>query len=237
MEGYDLTHGQLPAPPDITLDRGRLLGSSDAGTRNVMLASGNLDPALHFALGDRITVQFMGKFTGVPANSPALTLTVVGFFTDNRVFAEREGNLLADNTVLTQLAGDKAEYSIALHLDPARADAVLTQLVAAYPGTVWVHHYADLLSQVAAYFNNIMLALEAVVVPALLAPIIIIPDAGAVAMLGRPREPGILKGVGLSSRGILAPTLIQDGIAGKLAGAPATGRAAARRPAAERSSF
>lgn len=237
MEGYDLAHGQLPAPPDITLDRGRLLGSGDAGTRNVMLASGNLDPALHFALGDRITVQFMGKFTGVPANSLALTLTVVGFYTDNRVFAEREGNLLADDTVLTQLAGDKAEYSIALHLDPARADAVLTQFVAAYPGAVWVHNYADLLSQVAAYFNNIMLALEAVVVPALLAAIIIIADAVALAMLERRREQGILKAVGYTSRGILAQTLIEQGIAGVLAGLLAMGCSALAALALARISF
>jgi predicted lysophospholipase L1 biosynthesis ABC-type transport system permease subunit len=214
VEGYDLAGGQVPAPPDITLDSGRMLGSADAGTTNVAIEQVNIDPSLNLRLGDHITVQFSTKFNGTPPGSPSVTLTIVGFFTNNTLFADRAGNILADSSVVTALAESNAQADILIHVDPQRANDVLSQMLAAFPGEVFVHNLADVVAQEEALFNNVILALEVVVLPALVAALIIVANAVALAMLERRRELGILKAVGHTSRGVLADILIEQGIAG-----------------------
>jgi predicted lysophospholipase L1 biosynthesis ABC-type transport system permease subunit len=214
VEGYDLASGQVPTPPDITLDSGRMLGPADAGTTNAVLDRDNTDPSVNLKLGDRITVQYTTKFNGTPPNSPSVTLTIVGFSTNNTLFASRAGNFLADTSVVTALAGSNAQADILIHVDPQRANDVLSQMLTAFPGQVWVHNLADIVAQEEALFNNVILALEVVVLPALLAAFIIVANAVALAMLERRRELGILKAVGHTSRGVLADVLIEQGVAG-----------------------
>jgi ABC-type antimicrobial peptide transport system permease subunit len=219
VEGYDLGNGQTPAVPDITLDSGRLLGPADAGTTNALIDREQIDHSLNLGLGDRITVQFTTKFDGTPANSPSLTLTVVGFISNNTLFADRAGNILADTGVATALAGANAEADILIHVDPQRADAVLSEMLAMYGSEVWVHNLSDIVAQEEALFNNLILALEVVVLPALLAAFIIVANLVALAMLERRRELGILKAVGYTSRGVLADVLIEQGATGVTAAA------------------
>jgi predicted lysophospholipase L1 biosynthesis ABC-type transport system permease subunit len=214
FEGYDLAGGQVPSPPDITLDSGRMLGPADAGMTNVVIDRENTDRSVNLRLGDRITVQYTTKFNGTPPNSPSVTLTIVGFFTNNTLFASRAGNILADNSVVTALAGNNVQANILFHVDPQRANDVLAQMLAAFPGEVWVHNLADIVAQEEALFNNVILALEVVVLPALVAAFIIVANAVALAMLERRRELGILKAVGHTSRGVLADVLIEQGVGG-----------------------
>jgi predicted lysophospholipase L1 biosynthesis ABC-type transport system permease subunit len=219
VEGYDLAIGQTPAAPDITLDSGRLLGLADAGTTNALIDREQTDRSLNLALGDRITVQFTTKFNGTPANSPSRTLTIVGFVSNNTLFADRAGNILADASVATSLAGANTEADILIHVDPERADAVLSEMLTTYGSEVWVHNLSDIVAQEEALFNNLILALEVVVLPALLAGFIIVANVVALAMLERRRELGILKAVGHTSRGALADVLIEQGAAGVTAAA------------------
>jgi putative ABC transport system permease protein len=214
VEGYDLAGGQVPTSPDITLDSGRMLGPADAGTTNVVIDRGGTDPSLKLTLGDHITLQFTTKFNGTPPNSPSITLTIVGFSTNNTLFSSRAGNILADTSVVTALAGSNAQADILIHVDPQRANDVLSQMLTAFPGQVFVHNLADIVAQEEALFNNVILALEVVVLPALLAAFIIVANAVALAMLERRRELGILKAVGHTSRGVLADVLIEQGVAG-----------------------
>jgi predicted lysophospholipase L1 biosynthesis ABC-type transport system permease subunit len=222
VEGYDLANGQTPTAPDITLESGRLLGAADAGTTNILIDREQTDRSLNLALGDHITVQLVTKFNGTPAGSPSLTLTVVGFVTNNTLFADRAGNILADASVATALAGANTEADILIHVDPQRADAVLSEMLTTYGSEVWVHNLSDIVAQEEALFNNLILALEVVVLPALLAAFIIVANVVALALLERRRELGILKAVGHTSRGVLADVLIEQGAAGVTAAALAT---------------
>jgi ABC-type antimicrobial peptide transport system permease subunit len=220
VEGYDLANGQTPAAPDITLDSGRLLGPTDAGTTNALIDREQLpDRALNLGLGDHITIQYTTKFNGPPANSPSVTLTVVGFVTNNTLFADRAGNILADASVATTLAGANTQADILIHVEPQRADAVLSEMLTTYGSEVWVHNLSDIVAQEEALFNNLILALEVVVLPALFAAFIIVANVVALAMLERRRELGILKAVGHTSRGALAEILIEQGVAGLTAAA------------------
>ena len=219
VEGYDLANGQTPAAPDITLESGRLLGPADAGTTNALLDRQQTDRALNLQLGDRITIQFTTKFNGTPASSPSLTITIVGFVTNNTLFADRAGNIMADTSVATRLAGENTQADILIHVDPQRADTVLSELLTTYGSEVWVHNLSDIVAQEEALFNNLILALEVVVLPALLAAFIIVANVVALAMLERRRELGILKAVGHTSRGVLADVLIELGAAGVTAAA------------------
>jgi predicted lysophospholipase L1 biosynthesis ABC-type transport system permease subunit len=213
VEGYDLANGQTPAPPDISLDSGRMLEPADANTTNVVIDRQETDPTIAstLRLGDRITVQYTTKFTGTPTNSPMLTLTIVGFATDNTLFAGRAGNIFADNHIAMSLAGDTTQADILIHVDPQRANEVLAQILTTYGSEVWVHNLGDVVAQEEAFFSSVMLALEVVVLPALFAALLIIANIVALAMLERRRELAILKAVGHTSRGVLANILIEQG--------------------------
>jgi predicted lysophospholipase L1 biosynthesis ABC-type transport system permease subunit len=215
--GYDLSHGQVPAPPDITLDSGRMLGPQDAGTTNIVVDVQQVDRSLNLALGDRLTLQYTTKFNGTSAGAPALTLTIVGFYTNNTLFAARAGDVIADDGVVTRLAGRGASYQILLHLDPQVADAVLAQLQAQYAGQIGVHNYVEIVVQAETLLKNVILALEAMVLPALLAAFVLIANTVALAMFERRRELGVLKAVGQSSRGVLTAVLAEQGIAALVA--------------------
>jgi putative ABC transport system permease protein len=217
MLGLDLARGQAPSS-DITLDGGRMLDASDAGTQNAVLDQDQTDPALGLKVGDTITVEQTTKFNGPPPNAHKVTLTIVGLYTNHGAWSERAGNLMVDKSVATALDPNYF-YLVTAHVDPSAADSVLTQFVTDYPQAVFIHNYADVFAQFETFFNNLLLLLEAVALPALVAAIIIVANSVALAMLERRRELGILKAVGQTSRGVLAEVLIEQGVAGLASGA------------------
>jgi putative ABC transport system permease protein len=219
MLGLDLANGQTPSS-DITLDGGRMLDASDAGTHNAVLSQDQTDPALGLKVGDTITVEQTNKFTGSPPNANTVTLTIVGYYTNHGAWSQRAGNLLVDKGVATALDPNYF-YLITTHINPGAADGVLTQFVNDYPQALFIHNYADAFAQFETYFNNLLLVLEAVTLPALLAAIIIVANGVALAMLERRRELGILKAVGYTSRGALTEVVIEQGVVGLVGGAVA----------------
>ena len=212
--GFDLAHGQVPGAPDITLDAGRMLTASDAGTTNVVLFQDQTPPELHLHLGDQIVVEQTTKFSGPPPNAHTATLTIVGFYTNHAAYAQRAGNLLADSSVVTALDPNNYFDLVVVHVDPQSADSVLGGFVNDFPQQVFIHNYADVFSQFETYFNNLIVLLEAIVVPALLAALITVANAVALAMLERRRELGIFKAVGFTSRGVLGGVIVEQAIAG-----------------------
>jgi putative ABC transport system permease protein len=217
IEGYDLAGGQAPGAPDITVSSGRTLTPADAGSLNALFDPENSDRALQVRVGDHVTVQYSTKFSGTPAGSPLVTLTIVGFASNNTLFADRAGNILTDASVVTAIAGAQASADLLAHVDPQQANAVLSQMLDAFPGQVWVHNLGDVAAAESAYFQNVFLALQVVVLPALVAAFIIVANSVALAMMERRRELGTLKAVGYTSRGVLASILIEQGVAGLVA--------------------
>jgi predicted lysophospholipase L1 biosynthesis ABC-type transport system permease subunit len=214
--GFDLAHHHVPAAPDYTLVAGRMLAASDAGSQNVVADAGLRAAPLNLALGDRFTVQYLDKRTflgGGGPSGPTVTFTIVGFYQNNTGVPSLQETLLADYAAVDAVGGSNATYLLGIHVDPQQADALLTQLQAALPGQVFVHSYVDAFAGIEAYLRNLVLMLEALVFPALLAAAINIANVVALAMLDRRREVGILKAVGHSSRGVLAGVILEQGVA------------------------
>ncbi len=220
--GFDLAHGHIPAAPDFALVAGRMLNASDAGTNNVVVDATTQNAPLSLRLGDQIAVQYFSKNAartgGSPGGNPNITFTVVGFFQNNTGVFSLQDPVLADYSAVDAVGGNNALYTLAVHINPRNADAVLTQLQAALPGQVFVHSYVESLAGVESYLGNLMLVLEAIVLPALLAAVINIANAVALAMLDRRREMGILKAMGHTSRSVLANVALEQGIAALTAG-------------------
>jgi putative ABC transport system permease protein len=217
MLGFDLGHGHIPAAPDFALVAGRMLDASDAGSRNVVVDAATQNAPLSLKLGDQFTVQYFSKNAaragGAPGGNPNLTFTIVGFYQNNTGVFSLQDTLLADYSAVDAVGGDNALYTLAVHINPQHADAVLTQLQSALPGQVFVHSYVESLAGIESYLGNLMLVLEAIVLPALLAAVINIANVVALAMLDRRREMGILKAVGHTSRNVLANIALEQGIA------------------------
>ncbi len=220
IQGYDLTHGQLPSTQDITLSGGRLLQSGDAATSDVLLDD-RTGQQFQVGIGGHLTVRFITKFgliagSGPTANSPATTLTVVGFFHQNAELSAVNAQVLADRSVVDTLTQGRPIYFYALHIDPTVADAVLTRIQT--QTNAGVHNYAAEAAQVQNVIRQNLILIEAVASLALLAAIFIIANAVALALLERRREIGILKALGHTSRSVLGATLTENGLVGLTAG-------------------
>lgn len=219
--GFDLAHSQIPSAPDYTLVAGRMLTAGDAGSHNVVIIATTRDAPLSLKLGDQFNVQYLSKSTfksgGTAGSAPGITLTIVGFYQNNTGVPSLESTLLADYATVDAVGGANALYELGLHINPQRADGVLTQLQAAMPGQVFVHSYVDAYAQTENYLSSLIIVLEAIVLPAFLAAIINIANAVGLAILDRRREMGILKAVGRTSRGVLADVMLEQGIAALMA--------------------
>jgi ABC-type antimicrobial peptide transport system permease subunit len=215
--GFDLAHGHIPAAPDFTLVAGRMLNAGDAGTDNVVVDMATQSAPLALKLGDQITVQYFSKNAArggeTPSGNPNVTVTIVGFYQNNTGVSSLQLPLLADYAAIDAVGGDNATYELGVHINPRNADAVLTQLQTSLPGQVSFHSYVESLAGIENYLSNLLLVLEAIVLPALLAGIINIANAVALAMLDRRREIGILKAVGHTSRRVLATIALEQGMA------------------------
>ncbi len=148
-----------------------------------------------------------------------VTVTVVGFYdsTDLNAKTLAFASMLTDDTAAQQLAGGKASYVYALHLDPVNADQQLHEVQKQVPGILTVS-VGDLLLFITNLLNNLLVLLSAVMSLAVVAGLIIIANAVALAMLERRRELGILKATGFTSRSVLAEVLVEYAVVGFLGG-------------------
>jgi predicted lysophospholipase L1 biosynthesis ABC-type transport system permease subunit len=219
--GFDLAHGWRPQAPDFTVTSGRMLDRGDAGTRNVVVDEATRNAPLGLRLGDRITVQYLDKRSfisgGRPSGTP-VTCTIVGFYQNNTGVLSLQATLLGDYTTVDAIGGSNAFYTLGIHVDPPSADALLTQLQTSLPGQVFVHSYVDVSAQVENYLQNLILVLEILVLPALLAAALNVANAVALAMLDRRRELAIQKALGHTSRDVLGQIALEQGVATLVAG-------------------
>ncbi len=218
--GFDLAHGRLPTSPDFTLTAGRMLDKRDAGTTNVVVDSATRNAPLRLQVGDRITVQYLGKSafrSGGPPGGSLITYTVVGFYQNNTGVLSLQDTLLGDYTAVNELGGSNALYELGIHINPARADAVLTKLQAELPGQVFVHSYVDFYAQAESYLSNVLLVLAAIALPALLGAAISVANTVALSLLDRRYELGVQKALGQTSRDVLAQIVLEQGVAAFIA--------------------
>jgi predicted lysophospholipase L1 biosynthesis ABC-type transport system permease subunit len=215
--GFDLVHGRVPEAPDYVLTSGRMLNRGDAGTHNVVVDTATQNAPLRLKLGDQITVRYLDKRTFITGGGPTgqgVTCTIVGFYQNNTGVPSLQYPLLGDYAAVDAIGGSNAFYQLGIHVDPRTADAFLTQLQTELPpGQAFVRSYVDVFAQVQNFLHNLILLLEAIVLPALLAAAVNIANAVALAMLDRRRELAIQKALGHTSRDLLAQILLEQGVA------------------------
>lgn len=244
VEGYDLATGQKLE--DVTLaqgfqnsDKGRLLTAADANTNNVILPQFASLAPLNLKPGDTITIasQSAGQQTtgqgqtttqkgtstgttgGQTTSAPpkAVTLTVVGFYSGGTAFSP----ILADTSVVQEVAGNSYFYVYALKLDPQTADQSLHTVQKDVP-SIQTFSLIELTVFINTLLTNLIVLLTAVASLAMVAGFIIIANAVGLAMLERRREIGILKSVGFTSSSVLGEVVFENGLIGFIGAGLAT---------------
>ncbi len=242
VEGYDLATGQKLE--DVTLaqgfqnsDKGRLLTAADANTNNVILPQFASLAPLKLKPGDTITIasQSAGQQTTgqgqtttqtgtgttggqtTAAAPKAVTLTVVGFYSGGTAFSP----ILADASVVQEVAGNSYFYVYALKLDPQTADQSLHTVQKDVP-SIQTFSLVELTVFINTLLTNLIVLLTAVASLAMVAGFIIIANAVGLAMLERRREIGILKSVGFTSSSVLGEVVFENGLIGFIGAGLAT---------------
>jgi ABC-type antimicrobial peptide transport system permease subunit len=208
IEGYDVSHQQLPDTHSMILTGGRNLQASDVGTDNVLVSSllnsitslkGELKP------GSTITLMSSNGRT-------TRQVHIVGFYQST---GSTYGQIFAVNDTVTALtsAGQGVTQNFYIKVDPNQVGNALNKISQLAPNA-GVQNLADIGDFINSYINNTLLMLTALASLSLLAGVIIIANAVALAMLERRRELGILKSVGYTSSSILGEVLVENGIVG-----------------------
>jgi putative ABC transport system permease protein len=211
IEGSNLAGGQVP---HIALPKsshaGRALQVSDAGTNNILVDGQLMDKPFNLKPGDTITL-------GTQSGTQTRTVTIVGFFDSSPGQELHTGNLLADDSVVKGLAGDRLYQVWLLKVDsPHRAQAFRI-LSDADPQASMID-FTDFVAFFDQLLGNVIVFLSAIASLALLAGLVIIANTVALAMLERRREIGILKSVGYGSRAVLGQVLLENGLVGAIGG-------------------
>jgi ABC-type antimicrobial peptide transport system permease subunit len=207
IEGYDVGNNQIPSTQNLTIEHGRNLRSSDAGTNNVVIPLQLADRApLHLKVGNTIT------FVSVDRRSTA-TVTVVGVY-QSKNFGSNLYPILGTNDTVKALTPTGFEQSVFyMKIDPNKVSKAVDILGNAALNA-FVLNLANIGDIVGQFLNDILLTLTTIASLSLLAGIIIIANAVALAMLERRRELGILKSVGYTSGSILSEVLTENALVG-----------------------
>jgi len=211
---FDLSHGQLPGEAtlvkgDQDAQTGRMLGPSDAGTAPALLPFILSTDPLKLKLGDHITLSN-------PTSGTRATLTVVGFYMTNGL-NPLFGQILTDQAMVQNLAGNNLEFDYSLQLDPASTNAILGQIRMLAP-SVHTTSLADLLDTYKPLISNAIGLLDLIAAMALIASLVTLANTVALEMLQRRRELGILKSIGHSSRSVFSEVLLENGLIGLTGG-------------------
>jgi Predicted ABC-type transport system involved in lysophospholipase L1 biosynthesis, permease component len=206
IEGYDVANNQLPTlKGSLSLQKGRNLNMSDAGTNNVILPA-RLETinGINLNLNDKIVLSS-------PDRKHVATVTVVGFYRQTGFGS----NLypIIGTTDATKALSSSNESVFYLKIDPNKLSAAQDSLSKLVPNA-FVLSLANITDFINQLLNDILLTLTAIASLSLLAGVIIIANAVALAMLERRRELGILKSVGYTSSSILSEVLLENCIVG-----------------------
>lgn len=208
LEGYNLAEGSANLP-DITLAGGRNLGTSDAGTTNVVVNAELEQSPLNLRVGDLVELQSSD-------GSVTLILKIVGFYDGSQLTSNPNfASILADSSIANKLGGAATLDIYSLKVDPAQVPALRKHLNQAVPSAI-IFSAVDIDTLVNQLLSNLIIMLTTISSLAMIAGLIIMANAVALAMLERRREIGILKAVGHTSRSVLAIVLIENGLIGLL---------------------
>ncbi|HYK84113.1 MAG TPA: FtsX-like permease family protein [Ktedonobacteraceae bacterium] len=208
MEGYDVTHGQIPDTQGVTIT-GRNLNASDAGTNNVMLNAflERLAPFKgHIHVGSVLTLASIDGKT-------IRNVTVVGFYQTSGLNLHFGAILTTTNIVSALTPAGQDTTIFYMKVDSAQVGKALEAIGRIAPNAS-VLNFANIGDFINSFIGDILLVLTTIASLSLLAGVIIIANAVALAMLERRRELGILKSVGYTSGTILSEVLIENGIVG-----------------------
>jgi putative ABC transport system permease protein len=250
VQGYDLAAGQKLEDITLAQGfqkgdaKGRLLTASDAGTNNVILPQFASLAPLKLEVGDTITVVSQNAVTqgtgtgqgqgqGQTATQPGtgtngsqttaaqpqpVTLSVVGFYNGG---ATSFSPILADKSVVQEIAGNSFFYVYQLKLDPQNADQQLHEVQKDIP-SIRAVSLIELTVFINTLLTNLIVLLTVVASLAMVAGFIIIANAVGLAMLERRREIGILKSVGFTSSNVLGEVVFENGLIGFIGAGLAT---------------
>ncbi len=213
INGVDLRAGGTPT--GITIVFGRNLDARDAGTAHVLLRSALMNFPWGLRPGDTVTVSetSSGKRT---------TLQVVGFYERPRA---RRGfgsfftaPIFADQQLSAGLGGADAQWVTSYSVDSASLTKDATRLQAAVPGAL-VINIGDLTAVVDTILDELLNLLAVITALALAAGLSVVGNGVALSMLERRREIALFKAVGFGPRNVLKFVLVENALAGTLAGA------------------
>lgn len=207
-EGFHVGSANPADIPAVSIDAGRNLQPTDAGTNNVVVNDLLRAAPASLHLGATIVEQN-------PLSHTQRTLTIVGFFNRARTTDLIPGEILGDASAIAPLGGSQTRDLFLLKADPNQIPALRQDLNRQLP-SAQVVSITDFNQIIDRILNNLIVMLTAIASLALLAGLIIIANTVALAMVERRREIGILKSVGHTSRSVLAMVLIENGLVGVL---------------------
>lgn len=213
INGLDLRSGQQPTA--ITLTSGRWLGPQDAGTAHAIVRSALEDIPWGLRLGDRVTLSESGT-------SNRATIQIVGFYARSRL---RRGfgsfftaPIFADRALTLRLGGTDTQWVTTYTVAQNNLTSDATRLQAAVPGAL-VINIGDLTAVVDTILNELLNLLAVITALALGAGLAVVGNGVALSMLERRREIALFKAVGFGPRNVMQFVLVENALAGTLAGA------------------
>jgi putative ABC transport system permease protein len=213
VNGLDLRSGQ--APTGIYLASGRFLGPQDAGTAHAIVRSALEDVPWNLRLGDQVTLSETGT-------SKRATIQIVGFYGRSR---SRRGfgsfftaPVFADRALTVAMGGTDTQWVTSYTVNQSNLTSDATRLQAAVPGAL-VINIGDLTAVVDTILNELLNLLAVITALALGAGLAVVGNGVALSMLERRREIALFKAVGFGPRDVLRFVLVENALAGTLAGA------------------
>lgn len=212
ISGLDVGSGARPTGISVIAGRGLL--RADAGTNHVLMRASLENPPWSLQLGDRIMLHDAGS-------GRTRAVQVIGFYRRSR----RRGfssfftaPILGDRSIARALGGGNAQSIISFNIDPS----VLTQDAATLQrdvSGVLVLDIGDLTRVVETILNELLNILAVITAMALGAALAVVANGVALAMLERRREIALLKAIGFGPGSVLRFVLVENALAGTLAGA------------------
>ncbi|MGH2443105.1 MAG: FtsX-like permease family protein, partial [Chloroflexota bacterium] len=223
VTGWDLKHGHLPTSVYVTA--GRDLSRRDAGTDNVLVnqelrfAPYRIAPGSTIILRDSTSgVSRQVTVVGLYSRAHGIRRRSIGSFFTQPVFGDRS---------LTNVLGPTDAQTIAsFNVQSAQLTGDTARLQRLVPGAL-VINVNDLTAVVRSILNDLLNVLVVITGLAMGAGLAVVGTSVSLAMLERYREIALYKVIGFSPRSVLSFVLVENALAGTLAGGVSVGLVAA----------
>ncbi len=216
LTGLNLRTDPLPTGYSVVFGRG--LGAADSGTNHVLVRSRLLNPPWNLRPGDRVTLRETGS-------GLSRTVQVVGFYqsTHRRGRSLNFGSfflapILGDQTLARTLGGSDAQSVISFTINPNHLTDDAAMLQREVSG-ILVVDVGDLTRVVDTILGELLNLLAVITALALGAGLAVVANGVALAMLERRREIALLKAIGFTPGKVMQFVLVENALAGTLAGA------------------